>query len=117
MKSPGFPDVYLIDQGLRRKIPNPTTMNNLFQDWSSIVETADTDTIRLSFEIDDGAVLFENDEEAKVNGFRTVYLIDRGTKRPIRSKEIFAKYNFNAKAVQTFPKLLVDSIETGDALV
>jgi len=116
LKSPGSPDVYLIDQGMRRKIPNPTTMNNLFADWSSIVETTDTDTIIVGPELEDGAVLFSDENQKFDDGWRYTYLIDGLKKRRIVSKAAFTKYNFNDKAIQSYPSLLVESIPDGDVI-
>jgi len=117
MKSPESPDVYLIDQGKRRRVPNPTTMNNLFPDWTSIVESTDTDTILLGSDLDDGAVLFTDEDERIIDGWRTTYLIDGLKKRRIVSKDIFVKFNFNLNNIQAYPSLLVEAIPEGAAVI
>ena len=37
VQMPNRPEIYLIDQGYRRWIPDPATYNNLFRDWNGIV--------------------------------------------------------------------------------
>ncbi|WP_228014760.1 type II toxin-antitoxin system ParD family antitoxin [Fortiea sp. LEGE XX443] len=107
VKLPGQPEVYLVDGGYRRWIPNPETYNNLFRDWNNIIEEMTVANIPIGSSISDGAVL------AKGYGTAAVFLIEQGQKRWITSPEAMDKYNFSWQRVYQIPNILLDSISTG----
>lgn len=107
VKVPKQAPIWVIDQdGYRRWIPNPTTFNNLFRDWS-VVEELDVANIAETVPIDDGAILFKGSATANV------YLTDRGNKRWITSPAVMDKYNFNWGKIVVVPQILVNMIPTG----
>jgi hypothetical protein len=100
------PAIYLIDpDGYRRWIPDPTTFNNLFRDWS--VERMDLSNIPEASPLTSGAVL------AIGSGTAPVYLVSNGVKRWITSGGAMDKYNFKWEHVVQVPRVLVDSIPSG----
>jgi len=107
VKSPASPAIYLIDNGLRRWIPNPETYNNLFRDWSGIIIDINIDDIPLGSNISDGAIL------ARPYHGNPVYLIDRRKKRWITSPAAMDKYHFAWNRIYEVPRILLDSIPTG----
>ncbi len=109
IKKPGDPRIWLVDRGQKRHIPNPTTFNNLFRNWS-YREVLDVDAIQTGSPISDGAVL------GRATGEPAVFLIDQGIKRHIVSPATMDKYNFNWNRVYTLPRLVIDSMPTGDPI-
>jgi hypothetical protein len=107
VKLPGRPEIYLIDQGYRRWIPNPATFNNLFRNWNGIVEEISITSIPQGQNISSGAVL------ARAYGTAPVYLVDRGLKRWITSPAAMDRYNFSWDRIYQVPNILLDSIPTG----
>src|SRR4051794_14942050 len=79
------PEVYLIDRGFRRYIPNVTTYENLFRDWECIIEDIDIETIRLGDPLSDGASL------VRVTGREEVYFVDEGIRRLIPCAQVLDK--------------------------
>jgi hypothetical protein len=110
LKMPNQPQVYLIDQGLRRWIPNPATYNNLFRDWSGIIVDINVDEIPQGVPITDGAIL------ARPSNGPAVYLIDVGQKRHVTSPQVMDKYYFSWQTVYVVPHVLIDFIPTGPAI-
>lgn len=104
---PGNP-IYMVDpEGFLRKIPNPETYNNLFVNWSGIIQM-DLIDIAIGTPITDGAIL------AKRNIDGSVYIVSNGMERPILSPEVMNKYNFNWAAIYLVPHVLLDFIRTGN---
>ncbi|RUS19420.1 hypothetical protein BC937DRAFT_87519 [Endogone sp. FLAS-F59071] len=103
---PNAAPVYLVLDGARHWIPNPTTYNNLFRDWNGIISSPDVNDIYLSYSLSDGAVL------AKGAG-DPVYLVSNGVKRWIISPSAMDKYHFNWDKIVQVPQVLLDGIQTG----
>ena len=107
VKLPNAPEIYLIDEGYRRWIPDPATYNNLFRDWNGIVVDIDINAIPLSMPISSGAIL------ARGNGTAPVFLISNGVKRWITSPAAMDKYYFAWNRVYVVPVAFVNSIPNG----
>lgn len=107
VKLPNRPEIYLIDRGYRRWIPNPATYNNLFRDWNGVVVDINIDEIPLGASITSGAIL------ARADGFAPVYLIDQGMKRWITSPAIMDQYYFAWNRVYVLPPATINSIPSG----
>jgi len=107
VKMPNQPEIYLIDRGYRRWIPNPATFNNLFRDWNGIVVDINIDEIPLAPQITSGAVL------VRAIGAAPVYLVDAGVKRWIVSPAMMDKYYFAWNRVYVLPAGSVDPIPVG----
>jgi hypothetical protein len=110
VKLPNRPEIYLIDRGYRRWIPNPATYNNLFRDWNGIVTDISITDIPLSTQITSGAVL------ARGDGTAPVYLIDNGVKRWVTSPAAMDKYYFAWNRVYVVPPVLVNFIPNGASI-
>ncbi|GAP94186.1 hypothetical protein [Leptolyngbya sp. NIES-2104] len=107
VKLPGQPEIYLIDQGYRRWIPNPTTFNNLFRNWNGIVEEISITSIPRGQNISSGAIL------ARAYGTAPVYLVDQGLKRWITSPAAMDRYNFAWGRIYELPAISLNAIATG----
>eukprot|EP00301_Raphidiophrys_heterophryoidea_P025977 c8846_g1_i1.p1 GENE.c8846_g1_i1~~c8846_g1_i1.p1 ORF type:complete len:150 (+),score=42.31 c8846_g1_i1:38-451(+) len=98
---------FLVLDGMLHRIPNDATFANLFKDWE--VETGSwVNTISIGESIDDGAFLFQSEDKSD-----TIYLLNRGKKRPILS---FDKYGFNKGKVLVVPAAAVNAVPLGDSL-
>lgn len=109
-KGTGRLAIYLVDRGYLRHVPNPETYGNLFPDWEGLDETQDVLELPLGKPIDDGAIL------AQAEGEDQVYLVERGVKRPLASREILKKYYFDEKKIKKVPKILLLSLVTGPTI-
>src|SRR6185437_7413511 len=87
VRSPGHPQIYLIDGGVRRHIPDVMTYKNLFNDGQGIREI-DVASIPLGPQIRSGTVLTRAFDRSEV------YLIDNHEKRHVASPTTMRKYNF-----------------------
>ncbi|MGL4512527.1 MAG: hypothetical protein ACRCT8_05500 [Lacipirellulaceae bacterium] len=103
---PGRPEIYLIDEGCKRHIPNPATYDSLFRDWGGIVQDLDIDEIPNAAAISDGAVL------AQGKGRAEVYLIDGGVKRHVPSPALMDRYHFRWPQSR-LDTAVIDAIPTG----
>lgn len=110
VKFPNRPEIYLIDRGYRRWVPNPMTYNNLFRDWNGIVVDIDINEIPLAVQISSGAIL------VRADGTAPVYLVDQGTKRWITSPAIMDKYYFAWGRVYVLPPASVYPIPVGPSI-
>lgn len=111
IRMPNQPTIYLVDQGLRRAVPDPSTYNNLFRDWEGIVVDIDVDAVPLGPPIAHGAVL------VRADGAPSVYLVDRGVKRLVASPETMNRYHFAWSRIHVVPPSLVDAIPVGQTIV
>ncbi|SNS54933.1 hypothetical protein SAMN04488107_2970 [Geodermatophilus saharensis] len=110
VKMPDRPEIYLVDQGYRRWIPNPATYNNLFRDWNGIREFIDVHTIPVGLPIANGAVL------ARPSGGPAVYFVDAGVKRWVTSPTAMDRYHLNWDRVYGVPPILLQNISDGPAI-
>jgi hypothetical protein len=88
--------VYLIDQGQKRHIHDPTSYGNLFRTWDNIHVDLDVEAIDSGLPIDAGAFLFRCYDSPKV------FLYDAGRKRWIQSPATMDRYQFNWDRIQVF---------------
>jgi hypothetical protein len=107
---PGDPAIYLMDAGKKRHIPDPPTYNNLFRDWSGIVQDVDLNDIDTGTPISHGAVL------AQAFGDPAVYLIDGGQKRHIGSPATMDRYELSWNTIQHVAPSLIAAIPTGASI-
>jgi hypothetical protein len=111
IEAAGGPDIYLIDDdGTKRHIPDPTTYNNLFRDWTGI-KTVDPSTVTSGPDLTSGAYL----AWAGVDG-DPIYLVTNGQKRHIASPAVFDKFWFASNKVQTVPQSTLDALPNGPDL-
>jgi len=107
VKMPNRQEIYLIDSGYRRWIPNQATYDNLFRDRSGIISDINVDAIPLGANITSGAML------ARASGTAPVYLIDQNVKRWIVSPAIFDQYWFASKQICTVSPVIINAIPSG----
>jgi hypothetical protein len=108
LQVPGQAEVDLIDDnGTRRWIPDPDTYNNLFRNWSGIIQDIDTIEINQGPQISHGAHL------AQAPGHAEVYLIDNGQKRWITSPAAMDKFYFDWNKIQPVSFLILGIIPSG----
>ncbi len=107
VQTPGQPQVYFIDDGTRRWLPDAATYNNLFRDWGSIVQSLDTN------EIDEGPAITAGAVLARGIHMPEVFLVSNGQKRWIVSGPAMDKFDFSWNAVKDVPPVLLDSIPSG----
>jgi hypothetical protein len=106
--TPGDTAIYLVDiDGSKRHIPDPTTYNNLFRDWSGI-QAVDASTIWSGPALTSGAYLATAQET-----LGAVYLIDNGQKRWITSPAAMDKFWFNWNTVRKVPQSTLTPIPNG----
>src|SRR5262245_17557134 len=102
---------WLIDQGIRRGIPDEATYNNLFKDWNGIYYDINIDEIDAGDDVTSGAILARGVGE----GVGT-WLITNGVKRSIPSDELFNRYYFDWGKIQYIPASVLDGIPSGPDL-
>ncbi|CUI07014.1 hypothetical protein [Massilia antarctica] len=110
MQFPGAPAIYLIDQGVKRHIPDPDTYDKLFRDWNGVVQDPHLNDIDTGTPLSHGAVL------AQAFGDAAVYLIDNGVKRHIASPETMDRYYFDWNKIQHVAPILIRSIQNGPTI-
>lgn len=109
VRIPGSACTYLVDDGLRRRIPDQETHDNLFRDGVSILESSEYSTIPSTYDLSAGALL------AKGSGSQ-IYLVEVGRKRRILNATIMEQYNFAWDRVLIIPDILLLSLADGPAL-
>jgi hypothetical protein len=113
VRTSGATAIYLIDgNGYRRLIPFPSTFINLFNDSALDEALLKTDMVADIAEgpaLDDGAVLI------RAVSSESLYLMDKGKKRPIAGQRVMDKYGFCEAYVVSVPQIVIDAIPTGDA--
>src|SRR5260370_3926566 len=103
--SPGHPEVYLIDpDGYRRRIPNHTTYNRLFRNWSGVDDEARLQEIALGPELTTGTILVRGD------AVDASYLLDQGRKRMVTDAAVMDKYWFNWSRIFAVRQAVIDPI-------
>jgi len=100
---------YLVLDGKVRHIPDPTTYNNLFEDWNNIIKS-DPGLQVTGAPLTNGAYL------STAPGDPKVYLVNDGVKRWIASPQVFNKYHFNGKAVRQLSPAAQNAIPTGNPI-
>jgi hypothetical protein len=110
LKYPGRPQIYLVDQGYRRHIPDQATYNNLFRDWNGIVET------ELISDVPEGAPIASGTVLARGIGTTTVYFVEPGSKRWIFNPHTMDVYYFSWGRVYNVPLTLLLGIPDGPSI-
>ena len=109
-RTQGEDQVYLIDEGRKRLVPNHDTYNRLFMDWGGIVQNLRLDEIETGPPIAGGAVL------AQAEGQTAIWLIDNGHKRRVDADpETMEKYRFKWPPAKV-PPIVLDCIPLGNPL-
>ena len=107
LQIPGNPAIWLILNGVRRHIPNPATYDNLFRNWSGIVQDINAN------EIDDGGPISNGARLARPANEAPVYLITNDVKMWVPSPAVMDEYHFDWNKVVSLPKVAIDSIPDG----
>ncbi len=111
LKRPDSDDIYFVDQGYRRLVPDASTYNNLFESWDGIVVMPDADAIPEGPPIPDGAILAKDKRDP-------IYLIDRTVKRQILLPAFtMVRYHFAAQRVYVVPRILLEHIRSGSVIL
>ena len=110
LQLPGASPVYLVINGFRCWVPDPTTYNNLFVGGATVVSDLGVGAVSEGAALTSGAIL------AQGNASPQVYLVSNGVKMWIPSPDIFARYQFNAAQIQVLPQIVIDFIPNGPSL-
>jgi hypothetical protein len=108
----GKPDVWLVFQGRRHRVPSPQVYENLFSETDNLVTVTDLDAIARGPELSPDAMLIRAD------GGTSIYLLtaayEGGVRRHfIPNYESFVEFSFDLSKVRDFPPLLIDALPTG----
>lgn len=110
VRIPNKAEVYMIDEGRRRLIPNPDTYNNLFVSWNDILLDPRSGEIETGTPLTDGASLVQGEKTPEV------FLLDGREKRFIANPETMDAYGFNWKKVKTMSKSALDILPNGSVI-
>ena len=102
----GQPAIYLVLDGKRHHIPNPTTYNNLCGNSDTRHAVLDVNIVPDGGALSDGAIL------ARPNNAPNVYLVSNGKKRHVTSPAAMAKFGFDG-VIRVVDHVLLDFIPTG----
>eukprot|EP00301_Raphidiophrys_heterophryoidea_P018887 c387_g1_i1.p1 GENE.c387_g1_i1~~c387_g1_i1.p1 ORF type:complete len:144 (-),score=37.88 c387_g1_i1:175-606(-) len=106
----GSDDIYLVDNGYRRKIPSIAAYNRLFSPSSKIDVVDWVNTIDPGLPLDDDVELIRsNDPDSDI------YLMDNHTKRRV-TRNVVAKYGFATHNARPYNQPLLDAIPDGDPI-
>jgi hypothetical protein len=112
IQAPGTPAIFLVDDnGTTRYIPDPTTYNNLFRDWSGI-QAVDPAIIAAGPPLTSGAYL-----ATSASGGGAIYLVSNGQKRHVSSPASMDKFWLNWGTVQSVPQSTLDGLPNGPDVV
>jgi len=107
LQLPTNPATYLVLNGFRCLVPDPQTMQNLFNNNPTITPDINIGLVAEGNPLTSGAVL------VVANGDPTVYLVTNGVKMGIPSPGVFNDYQFNWGKIQTIPLAVLNCIPTG----
>lgn len=114
VKSLDRPEIYLVLFGLRRLILNPDDYNNLFRDWTGVLQfptQADLDdTIPASGSLTAGVRTARGENSAPI------YLITDNVRMWVTSPAVMDKYWFGWNLVVPVPDVIIGSIPLGPFL-
>jgi len=103
---------YFILDGKKCLIPNMETYNNLFRSNAQIkLPLSFVNSIPSGEALTNGAILIE------ASGGSEVYLLTWGKKHWIKSYDTFTYCNFDSSKIQCLPKIVIDSIPSGNDIV
>jgi len=100
--------VYLVLDGTLRHVPNPTTLEGLFNTvggWK-ITEVTGLQDLTMGSALTDGALLVTGSGPH-------IYLLNDGEKRWIVDPTTFDKFGFDWTKVHTYPDVLINAIPSG----
>lgn len=108
------PEVYVIEHGARRWIPNPDIFQKLFYDWKKILLVSDSvlsdippgNKLENGNNYPDGALI-------RAAKRKEIYVIDQGKRRWIPNPDIFYSNNFSPGKVIAVNDEKIKSIERG----
>ncbi|HWW03931.1 hypothetical protein [Collimonas sp.] len=99
--------IYLVMNGLRHLIPNPTTYNNLFSTWGGVVVSDYlVDSIPSGPPLTSGAVLAKGSPS-------NIYLVTNNQKLWIPNPATFEKFSFSSNKVVTVPDVIINAVQAG----
>ena len=104
---PDSPQIYLILNGLRRWIPDMTTLIGLFVSGTNAVSDSNLGNIEEGAPLTSGAVL------AQGSGSAEIYLVTNANKMWIPSMDVFNAYHFDLGKVQVVAPILLNLIPSG----
>jgi hypothetical protein len=105
--------VYVMENGNRRLIPDPPTLDSMGLNWNNIQHIADTDLNN----IPDGASLPSRTNGAMVQGSgAAVYLMESGKRRLIPNPETFNAMRLDWNAIQHIADADLNNIPEGEPL-
>lgn len=110
VKLPGHPEIYLVDGGLRRHIPDPPTYDSLFRNWDGIRDEIAAGDIDIGAPLPHGAVLVQG------YGQPEVWLIDNDGKRHVAGPSTMDKYYFDWNKIIRVPPLLLAKVATANQI-
>ncbi|MBI4127488.1 MAG: N-acetylmuramoyl-L-alanine amidase [Parcubacteria group bacterium] len=103
LKPSNAPEVYLLENGMLRVIPNPEIFLAHFA-WNQIVTISDTRLATYPRGVDltlpDGLLI-------KGQGTATLYVVQNGALRPIPSIERFLELGYPSKSLRVFPDRII----------
>ena len=107
------PEVFWIDHGSRRFVPNSTTFENIFGrhgGWEKVELDPNIYSVEPGPAIDADAAL--------VSGFNSpnIYFVDRGQKRFVRDPAAFERYRFDWNSVHKVPPILIKLVRDGSVI-
>lgn len=101
--------IYLIDDGMKRWIPNQGTYENIFRDYAGV-----TISHQLAVEIPEKGALPDGACLVNPAGFRSVWLIDVNQKRLVVNPAAMEKYYFAWNRIYTIPPVLLLYLQAGN---
>jgi hypothetical protein len=84
----GENEIYLVEDGFKRHIPDPQTYDSLFRDWNGILHDVNVHTIETGSPIPSGS------QVAQAHGEDAVYFVDGYVKHHIASPEAMDRFHF-----------------------
>jgi len=103
------PVIYLVIDGARRRIPDPTTFNVLGLDWRAVMTVSDAQLDS----IPNGATYPPLRGRLVRGQGPATYLLENGTRRWIINMDVFRRHGFQLRDVQVIPDEALESIPSG----
>jgi hypothetical protein len=114
LKAPNRPEVYWIDEGLRRHIQSPQLLQAFFNS-GNVAVYPDLNLVPMGSPITRNNRLIKcSSNNSPLNG--KVYFLDNGRKRHIVSESSFKNNNFNWSGISNVDCSVLNSLPTGSAI-
>lgn len=112
LQKPGEPDVWLMLQGRRHRIANPSTYSSLFGKTDGLMIVDYIDSLKIGPDIQEGTFL------ARPDGSLDIYLIMRTSPDSLRRHHIpnwetFCEFEFDQTKLQDVPPALLKALPSG----